>query len=160
GSGLTLISQLARSEPRIEAIIAVSGDDTRAAAAMEAGADIFLAKPLSSISAFLSTVLGLLPAGSRPQRLARPLEDDVAPDPIALKNDLSLAAELLASAVDAETIIYLTGFLSSLARDADDTALEEIAGRVAEIDPGDGGAARQGRVAAMIRARIDTLDGI
>ncbi|RZW03693.1 MAG: response regulator [Rhodobacteraceae bacterium] len=160
GSGLTLISQLARSEPRIEAIIAVSGDDTRAAAAMEAGADIFLPKPLSSISAFQSTVLGLLPAGSRPQRLARPLEDDVAPDPIALKNDLSLAAELLASAVDAETIIYLTGFLSSLARDADDTALEEIAGRVAEIDPGDGGAARQGRVAAMIRARIDTLDGI
>lgn len=100
GSGLSLISQLSRSEPRIDAIIAMSGDDTQADAAIEAGADVFLAKPVSSISSFQSTVLRLLPRDSQPPRVSLPAADQVDPDPVALRDDLALAVDLLGAGPD------------------------------------------------------------
>lgn len=154
GSGLDLIAQMARADPRIEAVIAMSGDDTLAEAAMDAGADIFLPKPLTSISAFQATVLALLPKEARPARIARPEEDGVVPDPIALKDDLSLAAELLESGADAETLTYVAGFLKSLARDTGDAGLEQLAWRVAEMS----GGSAQRQIAASIRARVGALD--
>ena len=61
GSGSELIAELAGAEPRIEGIIAISGDETRKEAAMEAGADVFMEKPLASVTAFQFVVLSLLP---------------------------------------------------------------------------------------------------
>lgn len=157
GSGLSLISELARHEPRIEAIIATSGDDTQCEAAMEAGADIFLPKPITSISAFQSTVLGLLPAATRPQRLAIPDNDRVEPDPIALKDDLSLAMDLLSGEPGGETMRYVAAFLKSLARTAGDPSMTAL-GAAAEAlnDPATGRTATR-KLAAMIEARIGTL---
>ena len=64
--------------------------------AIDAGADIFLPKPLASVSAFQSAVQQLLPDVSRPADYASPGKDTVDPDPIALQDDLSLAVSLLA----------------------------------------------------------------
>lgn len=160
GSGLSLIEQVARAEPRIDAIVAMSGDDSLAAAAMEAGADIFLPKPLQSVSAFQSTLLGLLPDGCRPSRVARPADDTVSPDPIALRDDLALAAELLSAPADEETLRYVAGFLRSLGREARDRRLSGMASELEAVDPGNDGGARLRAVAAGVRARMSEIDTV
>lgn len=159
GSGLTLIRQLAGSDPRIEAIIAISGDDTLAAAAMDAGADIFLPKPLTSVSAFQSTVLALLPAEARPERIAAPMQDRVAPDMIALRDDLALAMDLLTTDPDAATLEYLSAFLKSLARDTGDAALTGFASEAETLTDG-AGMRTPRRLAQAIGAHLRALDGV
>ena len=127
GSGLQLIEQMARGEPRIEAILAISGDETLQEAALMAGADAFLAKPIASISHFQTTVIGLLPGGLSPPQIARPSPDTVSPDPIALRDDLCLAVDLLKTGPDAQTLDYVSAFLASLGKDAGDRDLIELA---------------------------------
>lgn len=160
GSGLSLISQLSRGDRRIEAIIAMSGDDTQTAAAMEAGADIFLPKPLSSISAFQGIVLGLLPPGNRPPRLAIPADDRVEPDPIALRDDLSLAVDLLTTDPDGRTLDYVADFLKGLARTTGDATLAEFGEEVSALENGRPGMATPRRIATRLRERIDTLPAV
>lgn len=138
GSGLELIARLARAEPRLEGIIATSGDDTLAEAALGAGADLFLAKPITSVSRFQQAVLGLLPAGERPVRLLRAGEDRVTPDPVALRDDLALAADLLRSDPDAATLRYVAGFLAGLAKTAGAPRLAEFARRAEACAQGTG----------------------
>lgn len=116
GSGVDLIRQLANAAPRIHGLIATSGDETRIADAMEAGADIFLPKPITSISTFQSTVLALLPEGRRPSRVAVPSVDDVSPDPIALRDDVSLALDLLRTDPDPALLAYVGAFLEGLGK--------------------------------------------
>ena len=130
GSGLDLIETLSHAEPGIDGIIAISGDDTLAEAAMQAGADAFLAKPLTSILGFQKTVLDLLPKGQHPPRLAHPLHDTVKPDPVGLRDDLSLVSELLRQKPDRKTLTYLGGFLASLGKDAGDARLTGLADKV------------------------------
>lgn len=160
GSGLTLISQLARSDPRIDAIIATSGDDRLVADAMEAGADIFLPKPLSSISVLQSTILGLLPEGSRPARLVTPSEDRVRPDPVALRDDLLLAVHLLATDPDPNTLDYVAGFLRGLAQSADAHWLEEFGDLVSGLKADRTDALRARRIAARIEERIGVMSDL
>lgn len=160
GSGLSLIAQLAKADPRIDAIIATSGDDTLTADAMEAGADIFLPKPLSSVSAFQATVLGLLPKQNRPARLAIPSEDEVRPDPVALRDDLLLAVHLLATDPDGATLDYVAGFLGGLAQSAGDPTLGDLAEMVAELGAGAPGAPAARRIAARIEERIGVLSEV
>ena len=52
GSGLDLISELNRAAPRVGILLATSGDDNAEQAAMAAGADDFLAKPITSLALF------------------------------------------------------------------------------------------------------------
>jgi DNA-binding response OmpR family regulator len=157
GSGLSLISQLSRADPRIEGLIATSGDETQAEAAMDAGADIFLPKPLTSISAFQNTLLGLLPAETRPKRVAIPVEDHVKPDPVAMKDDLSLAVDLLTTDPDARTLDYLAAFLKSLASAAGDKMLAELGDSVASLRNGQAGFTTPRRIATEIQNRIGAL---
>ena len=131
GSGASLIADLDRGEPRIEAIVAISGDESQAEAAMEAGADLFLPKPFASVSAFQASLLSLLPASSKPRRIAAPLEDEISPDPIALRDDLSLITELLRTGPDAETCDYAVGFLNGLGKSADDATIRTLAEKLA-----------------------------
>ena len=158
GSGLDLIRRLARADPRIDGIVAVSGDEALGAAALDAGADAFLPKPLASVSRFQAVVVALLPEPIRPPTLARPQVDTVEPDPIALRDDLCLAADLLRSEPEARTIAYVATFLASLAKDAGDPALAEIAGRIAALSDGTGGVVTARRLAAEVQARIDRLE--
>ncbi len=160
GSGLSLISQLAKADPRIDAIIATSGDDTLMPDAMEAGADIFLPKPLESVSALQSTILGLLPPPCRPVRVAVPDEDSVRPDPVALRDDLLLAVHLLSTDPDCETLDYVAGFLSGLAQSAGDPGLGEVGEQIAALAAEQPGAPMARRIAERIEARIGVLSAV
>ena len=52
----------------------------------------------------------------------------IIPDPLALRDDLAHAAAVLATAPDGGTRHYLAGFLTGIARQAQDPALEAAAG--------------------------------
>lgn len=127
GSGLDLIAKLSTADPRIDGIIACSGDPSLGEAALSAGADRFLPKPIASVSDFQRIVLELVPESMRPDRLAKPAQDKVVPDPIALRDDLSLAADLMRNSPSHETLDYLAGFLSGLAKTTADPRLADIA---------------------------------
>ena len=160
GSGLDLIAQLSRSEPGIDGIIAMSGNDTLGEAAMEAGADAFLSKPLASVSDFQRIVLDLLPNELQPPSLPKSQHDKIAPDPMALRDDLALAADLLRSDPDAPTLEYLGGFLSSLGKDAGDSALARLAELVRGLsDKGSTGADRT-KLAQKVEDRMKKLQTV
>ena len=159
GSGLDLIESLSHSEPAMEGIIAISGDDTLAEAAMQAGADAFLAKPLTSVLGFQKTVLDLLPKGQHPPNLVHPLHDTVQPDHVALRDDLALASELLRQHPDAKTLTYLGGFLASLGKDADDATLVRMADTVRGFTPKTARKAVS-EIAEALENRMKTLDPV
>lgn len=155
GSGLDLIARLARAEPRVSVIIAISGDDNHAEAAEAAGADAFIVKPITSIGAFQSAILAQLPQDAQPIGLRVPPVDHVLPDRIALRDDLSHAAELLTDDADERTLGYVAGFLEGIAKSAEDEALGEAARRLSEATTAQGtsyGAIK--RLAGLVRDRI------
>ena len=126
GSGLDLIARLADATPRIHGVIATSGDEACIVEAMDAGADIFLPKPITSISTFQNTVLGLLPEDRRPANVTRPPVDEVSPDPIALRDDVGLALDLLRTDPDPALLAYVGAFLDGLGKCADLPDLRNI----------------------------------
>ena len=126
GSGLDLIRSLANSDPRIGLIMAMSGDESLADGAREAGADTFLAKPITSISAFQSAILAKMPMDARPAGLRPVSADEVSPDRIALRDDLALAADLLVPEPDQPTLDYLTNFLLGIAKSVQDNDLRDV----------------------------------
>ena len=127
GSGTDLIRDLATASPRVQVLLGTSGDDSRAADVLQAGADGFLPKPIESLSLFQQSILAHLPHGARPSGLRLLPDDRVTPDPIALRDDLTLVADLLAARIDPKTLDYVAGFLSGIARSAHDTPLQNAA---------------------------------
>ena len=127
GSTLALIRELSRSEARIGVARAMSGDDTFADVTLAAGADTFIAKPIKSVSAFQATRLAELPKDARPARVRPVSGDAIVPDRITYRDDLSLAADLLASDADVDTLNDVTHFLIGLANRADDPGLADVA---------------------------------
>ena len=154
GSGLELIEKLARGEPRIDGIIAISGDEARHEAAMMAGADIFLPKPVASISQFQNVVLSLLPADARPAHVARPANDAVLADPMALRDDLCLVVDLLRTDPTPDILDYAAAFLASLGKDAGDPELTAIADQLRKTSGTPGAQARSLGLAEKISERI------
>lgn len=129
GSGLSLISVLARQKPRLDALLAVSGDPGLQGAAIEAGADGFLLKPVP-LGAFQVAVLACLPPERRPPGLrAVPPAEAAPPDAAALRGDLELAAALLSGT--GAPLDYLTGFLRGVALSAGDAPLGRAVERAA-----------------------------
>lgn len=124
GSGAELIRELADATPRVSVILGISGDETGDTTAIDAGADGFLAKPISSLSAFQSAVLTHLPADQQPRGLRAVSNDQISPDPMALQDDLAHISDILhASADDTGSIAYIAQFLGSLAQLAQDNSL-------------------------------------
>jgi CheY-like chemotaxis protein len=155
GSGLSLLRDLARGQPRVPVLLAISGDETQRTAALAAGADDFLAKPFTSLAAFQAAVLAHLPAAARPQG-PRPLaEGAVTPDPIALRDDLSHVAALLAAAPDGDALDYAAQFIGGVATSARDDALGRAAAELrSSRASGTGVKAAISRLARLIDARI------
>ena len=155
GSGLTLLRDLARAQPRVPVLLAISGDEAHRGAALQAGADDFLAKPFTSLAAFQSAVLAHLPPEARPQG-PRPLgEGAVAPDPIALRDDLSHVAALLAAAPDGDALDYAAQFIGGVATSARDEALGRAAAELRSSRlSGTGVQAAIQRLSGLIDARI------
>lgn len=149
GSGADLIRHIRmQGGAAAPALIGVSGDNALADEAQQAGAGAFLAKPLESLAQFQHCVLSVLRQDARPPGL-RPVADErISPDPIALRDDLSRVAQILAERPDAASVGYVARFLCGVARSAHDSALERAARDL------DGGRVQGGPVstAAILRA--------
>lgn len=131
GPGTGLIAAIASGPVRPRAVLAISGEPMRALAAMAAGADGFIEKPLDSLAGFQATILDLLPE-VRPAPQVAGSETAIAPDPLALREDLQLAAEMLAQGPDGPTRAYLANFLGGIARTSHDPALARAVEGIAE----------------------------
>lgn len=127
GSGTELIAELSRAQPRVTALIGISGDADGHTRAMTAGADCFLEKPIASLAAFQTAVLACLPESARPAGPRILSYDPIEPDPLALQDDLAHVAEILSFGADDETLDYIAQFVAGLARSAGDAPLEAAA---------------------------------
>jgi CheY-like chemotaxis protein len=124
GSGLDLIRTIAAAKTRVPIVLGTSGAERESAAAscVAAGADGFLPKPVPSVAAFQTAILDHLPEALRPNGPRDAATEGVSPDPVALREDLAHALELLT--LDSPPLGYLRRFLIGLARTADDKTLE------------------------------------
>lgn len=130
GSGLLLIEELAQACPRVEILLATSGDPDVEDAAIKAGADGFLEKPIGNIGAFQSAILRHLPADRQPSGPRAVRDGEVTPDPIAFRDDLEHALRMLESERTVGTVSYVAQFVGGVARSAGDPKLVDLADTV------------------------------
>lgn len=123
GSGADLIREMGDGPTRTSVIIGVSGDPDGRQIALDAGADAFLAKPVSSLAEFQEVILSLLPAERRPTGPRTLNDETIKPDPIAYQDDLALMADMLSGSEDDGTVAYVSQFLAGIARSAEDKVL-------------------------------------
>jgi CheY-like chemotaxis protein len=127
GSGAELIAELHSASPRVELILATSGDDNAEEVAVAAGADGFLAKPYSNLATFQQAILSRLAVGFRPT-VARVADNEaIEPDPVALRDDLMHAADTLKQSPEdtlkGPVVDYVAQFLGGIARSSADESL-------------------------------------
>lgn len=155
GSGADLIHELSRVEPRISAILAISGDDMNEAIAIAAGADGFMAKPLAGLSEFQSAILRALPEELRPSGLRTVTDEKVEPDPMAYRDDMAHAAEMLTVDADMKTLDYVAQFVQGVAKSARDDQLSRAARALARARAeGTTIHSHQARLAGLVRERV------
>jgi DNA-binding response OmpR family regulator len=160
GPGLDLIADLAQMKLNAPAILATSGDGGGevARAALAAGADAFLEKPVTGLRAFQTAILRLFPdreAGR--DRSVLTFAPDIRPDALALREDLRHVLDLVGPVEDPaerEVEAYAIQFLSSVARAAGDADLAGLAAGLAA-----GGGARAAARTALVR-RLETLPAL
>jgi len=157
GSGLDLIAALAGSHLRPQRLVAISGDAGLEAAAMAAGAQAFLLKPVS-LTRHLAAMTGEaegLSAGALdwPSGWEVPRERTPRSDPLALRDDLRLVGALLAEPEDGpatpDRLRYAGQFLASVGHTLHDPALAEAAEAAGR--KGD-----RGSLVALVRAKAAT----
>lgn len=155
GNGADLIAQMATLEPRVPVILGMSGDPDLEAAALAAGANGFLAKPVESLGHFQHLILSSLPADVRPGGLRLVSTDVVHPDRGALRDDLAHVAEVLSASTDTSAIDYIARFLAGVARSSHDAPLEEAATALAR-DHSAGRALSAGlaRISGLVQDRL------
>lgn len=124
GRGEALIREIVVG-PQAPIVLGTSGDPSGRALALAAGAEGFLDKPLESLAAFQAVLMRHLPD----RILGQPGADEaLAPDTLALRDDLAHALDLIDAGVTPESQAYLMGFLNGVARHAHDTDLVEAVG--------------------------------
>jgi len=135
GSGADLIAELAGASPRLPVLIGLSGDPGAEAAALRAGADGFLAKPVESVALFQQAILRHLPAV---EHIAELMRRD-----------------------DGGTLDYAAQFLGGVARSAHDAALEAVAeGLHAARRGGQTGHPEAARLAGVLEARLAAVRAV
>jgi len=155
GSGVDLIRDLTGARPRVDVVLGTSGDPDGETQAFKAGADGFLAKPITNLGYFQSKILEHLPADKQPKGLRVLTDDVIIPDGVALRDDLTAAAMALEDPTDARTLRYLAQFLGGIARSAGDTPLENETQTLATLQTeGSAFQSQVARIAAMVHDRI------
>ena len=155
GDGTELISELNQSQPRVEGILAITGDDSLEDAAMAAGADGFLVKPVLSLGAFQEKVLSVLPAERHPKGPRQVDEQEVEPDLLAYRDDMAHIADVLEEQHTGRTLDYVAQFASGVAGLANDTALAEAARALANKRAlGETAASETARIAGLVQHRL------
>lgn len=156
GSGMTLIGDVTRAQVPIPVVLATSGDPAQSAAALKAGAHGFLEKPLSNLAEFQQAVLAHLPLGAQPRGLRSVSEERIAPDRLALQDDLASVARAISEGTDAGKAAYIAQFVEGVARSAGDRALVDAAqalGRAGRANREIGAALR--RMAGLVETRLE-----
>ena len=155
GNGVDLIAELTECQPRVEAILAMSGDGHLEGDALAAGADGFLAKPITSIATFQECILALLPADRRPTGPREITDEMVVPDKIAYQDDIAHIADVLDDPPDEHALDYVAQFLSGVARSARDEGLEQAAQALATKRAlGQPSGSEAAAIAGMIQNRL------
>ena len=133
GRGEGLIERLAQAPHRPPLLIAVSGQAELGAGALAAGADVFIEKPMPNIADFRALLVEHFPA-PLPLLLLPDRTISAQPDRMALKDDLSFAAQTLSlpeKGTDAPMIRartrYVAGLLDGIAGTLGDGALRDAA---------------------------------
>lgn len=147
GNGAELIGELAASDPRVPVLVGTSGDAGMEEAAMAAGADGFLAKPIESLARFQQVLVGLLPRDAILRGPRAVADQVVAADPALFAEDLQQAAGMLRDG-SARGIAYAAQFIGAVAQTAHDEVLEAAARRLA------GAQAEAPEVARLIAQRL------
>jgi len=157
GSGLELIHELATSDTRVPVLLGTSGDPILEDRAIEAGADGFLEKPITSLATFQQAIISRL-SDARPTPALRLLSaDTVAPDPLALRDDLAHVADVISASTDEPDMLdYVAQFLGSIAHCAADAPLVQAAAGLASARA-DGRLGR-GEAATISRLLASRLD--
>ncbi len=155
GSGVELIEQLSRGVPKVGVIVGMSGDIGMEEAALGAGADCFLSKPLTSLGVFQSTILSHMPAEYRIPGPRPVTSEDVEPDQVAYRDDMAHAAEMLREMPDDAVLSYLTQFLRGAAKCAGDRPMQKAVERLAAArDDGAVPGAEVSALAGLLQERI------
>ena len=155
GSGADLISVLAEASPRVSVILGLSGDPQTEELAIASGADGFLAKPLGNIAVFHAAILRHLAPDRQPPGPRGLGTDVVDPDPLAYRDDMAHAAEVLGDAADSRSIDYVAQFLTGVARSAGDAHLVDAAEALTEArSRGHPLQARIAQLAGMVQDRL------
>lgn len=155
GPGADLIAEVSQAAPCVDVILGTSGDSFAEDVAIAAGADGFLAKHVTSVDAFQRAILEQLPSDRRPTGPRLVGNDPVRPDPIAYRDDMALAAEMLDNRSDPRTLDYVTRFLAGVAHSAGDAALKSAAEDFAEaFARGQPQVAVMAKLAAIVQDRL------
>lgn len=150
GSGAELIDELSRTSPRVAVILGMSGDDNTERMALAAGADGFLAKPVTSVAHFQEAILSHLPAERQPCGPRMVNDEMIEPDPIAYRDDMAHVADILGEGTEEGMLDYVAQFVSGVARSADDMALAMVADALAD-------ARSEGRASTAVVAQLAGL---
>ncbi|MBZ8117132.1 response regulator [Roseovarius sp. LXJ103] len=156
GSGVELIRELANARPRVISILATSGEDTARVAALAAGADGFLPKPVLNLGTFQQAVLATLPEDRRPSGPRVVRDELISPDPMAYRDDMIHVSNLLDASPDKRVVRYLAQFICGVARSAEDAQLAAAATALSEAgSDGSGLDTRLARVAGLVQERLN-----
>lgn len=154
GSGADLIRELRAAVPRVAVLLGMSGDAGAEVATMDAGADGFLAKPVTSLAAFQSAILSRMPMDRQPPGPRVVSDEHVHPDMLALQDDLEQIAFRLEK-LDEDDIDYVAQFIGGIARSANDDALAAAAGALARARHEGAPLVTQTRqIAGLLQARL------
>jgi two-component system, OmpR family, response regulator len=161
GSGADLIAELHKARPRVDVVLATSGDPENESIALLAGADGYMPKPISSIAAFQSAILAHLPQDRQPPGPRNLPSGIVTPDDLTYREDLAHVAQSLSGEEEDDALAYITQFLGGVARSAGDADLCEAVDAVSERRRS-GGALRAdvARLAALVQDRLSPRPGI
>lgn len=161
GDGAGLIRQIAATAPRVPVLLGISGDPDLEHAALAAGADGFLPKPIESLAVFQQTILAALPRGGRGPTLRILPDEVIQPDAAGLRDDLAHVAEILASAQDTTAVDYIAHFLAGIARSSHDPVLEAAATALQrDREAGHALASDLARISGLVQERLARVGGL
>ncbi len=156
GSGTDLITELAQAQPKTSVVIGMSGDLDGEAQAVAAGADGFIAKPVSSLAEFQALILSHLPEDRRPAGPRLLQNEEIIPDPIAYQDDLAHIADIIGTAEDGATMDYAAQFLRGIARSAQDQEMLASANAFADLRRDGAPTSSAGaELAALVQSRLE-----
>ena len=156
GSGLDLIEETVAASPRVSVVLGTSGDDTGQHATLKAGADGFLAKPVTSLATFQEAILSRLPADRQPMGPGELQDETIQPDRLAFQDDMAHVADVLNDSHEDKILNYVAQFLGGVARSVGDSSLAEAAAGLAQaLSSGRPVTTEAARIAGLVQERLN-----